>query len=174
MQAEPGSLPPQTLEEERHTMIRPRFQGKPIFEIFVMLSLLFTTLLPAQSPNSATLTVRILNARNPNGVVRIALFQSADGFPGDASKAVRTQPVKIDPQTLTAQAVFSRIPQGTYAVMVFHDENGNGKLDKNMVGIPKEGYAASNNPAKKMRAPTFDEAKLSLNSDQTIEIRLLY
>jgi uncharacterized protein (DUF2141 family) len=58
--------------------------------------------------------------------------------------------------------------------MVFHDENGNGKLDRNMVGIPKEGYGASNNPAKKMRAPTFDEAKFSVNSDQTVEVKLAY
>src|SRR5882757_8913603 len=152
-------------------MIRPRFQWRPISVFFVTLSFLFTTLLPAQSPNSATLTVRILSARNVNGVVRIALFQSTDGFPGDASKALRTQPAKIDPQTLTAQTVFSGIPQGTYAVMVFHDENGNGKLDKNMVGIPKEGYGASNNPAKRMRAPNFDEAKFSFNLQQSIDIR---
>jgi uncharacterized protein (DUF2141 family) len=142
--------------------------------MLVPLSLFFPTLLPAQSPNPATLTVRVVNARNANGVVRIALFQSADGFPGNASEALHTQSEKIDPQTLTAEAVFSGIPTGTYAVMVFHDENGNGKLDKNMLGIPREGYGASNNSAKKMRAPTFDEAKFSLSSDQTIEIRLLY
>ena len=142
--------------------------------IFTLLALLFTTALPAQTPNSITLTVHIVNARNANGVVRVALFQSAEGFPADASKALRTQPAKVDPQTLTAQAVFSGIPQGTYAVMVFHDENGNGKLDKNMVGIPKEGYGASNNAAKKMHAPVFDEAKFSLTSDQSVEVKLIY
>jgi uncharacterized protein (DUF2141 family) len=131
-------------------------------------------LLPAQSSKSVTLTVQIVNARNANGLIRIALFQNDDGFPGDASRALRTQPAKIDPQTLTAQAVFSGIPQGTYAVMIFHDENGNGKLDKNMIGIPKEGYGASNNPAKKMRPPNFDEAKFSLTPDQSIEVKLIY
>ncbi|HET6215454.1 MAG TPA: DUF2141 domain-containing protein [Acidobacteriaceae bacterium] len=155
-------------------MTRTRFRVGPISLMLVPLSLFFPTLLPAQSPNPATLTVRVVNARNANGVVRIALFQSADGFPGNASEALHTQSEKIDPQTLTAEAVFSGIPTGTYAVMVFHDENGNGKLDKNMLGIPREGYGASNNSAKKMRAPTFDEAKFSLSSDQTIEIRLLY
>jgi uncharacterized protein (DUF2141 family) len=146
----------------------------PASLIFTLLSLLFTAQLPAQSPNSVTLTVHIVNARNANGMVRVALFQSAEGFPANASEALRTQPAEIDRQTLIAQAVFTAIPQGTYAVTVFHDENGNGKLDKNMVGIPKEGYGASNNPAKKMRAPTFDEAKLSLASDQSVEIKLLY
>lgn len=156
-------------------MMRARFQAKPISAILVLLSFFFfTTQLPAQAPSSATLTVRIVNARNANGEVRIALFQSADGFPGDASKALRTQPAKIDPQRLTTQAVFSGIPQGAYAVMVFHDENGNDKIDKNFVGIPKEGYGASNNPVKKMRPPSFDEAKFSLTSDQSVEVTLIY
>lgn len=154
-------------------MIRPRFQSRPTSALLAVLWF-FMTLLPAQGPSSATLTVRIINACNANGVIRIALFQSANGFPGDASKALHTQPAKIDPQTLTAQAVFSDIPQGTYAVVVFHDENGNGKLDKNLVEIPKEGYGASNNPAKKMRPPTFNEAKFSLNSTQTVEVKLIY
>jgi len=158
----------------RAKSMRARFQAKPISAILVMLSFLFTALLPAQSSSASTLTVRIVNARNANGVVRIALFQSAEGFPGDASKALRTQPAKIDPQTLTAQVVFSELPQGTYAVIIFHDENGNGKLDKNLVGIPKEGYGASNNPAKKMRPPAFDEAKFSLTSDQSVEVKLIY
>lgn len=155
-------------------MMQATFQVDPISVMLAMLLFLFTTPLPAQSPNSAALTVRIVSARNANGVVRIALFQSAEGFPGDASKALRTQPAKIDPQTLSVQAVFSGIPQGTYAVMVFHDENGNGKLDKNLVGIPKEGYGASNNPAKKMRPPTFDEAKFSLTPHQSVEVKLIY
>jgi uncharacterized protein (DUF2141 family) len=48
-------------------------------------------------------------------------------------------------------------------------------MDKNFVGMPKEGYGASNNPKKRKRAPTFDEAKFSLNSTgQTIEITLIY
>ena len=40
---------------------------------------------------------------------------------------------------------FNDIPPGTYAIAVFHDENANGKLDKNFLGIPCEGYGASNN-----------------------------
>jgi uncharacterized protein (DUF2141 family) len=48
-------------------------------------------------------------------------------------------------------------------------------MDKNLMGVPREGYGASNNPNKKMRAPTFDEAKFSLNgAEQTIKIRLIY
>lgn len=155
-------------------MLRTRFRISSNTNLLALLSLLLTPLLSAQSQGSGALTVKIVNARNANGVIRLALFQNAEGFPGDATKALRTQAAKIDPQTLTAQAVFSGVPQGSYAVMAFHDENGNGKLDKNLVGMPKEGYGASNNPARKMRAPAFDEAKFPLKAQQAIEIHLVY
>jgi uncharacterized protein (DUF2141 family) len=50
----------------------------------------------------------------------------------------------------------------------------NQKLDKNFVGVPKEGYGASNNPKKKMGPPTFEEANFQLNGTQSLEIKLSY
>jgi uncharacterized protein (DUF2141 family) len=138
------------------------------------LPLLLLPPLSAQSVNTGTLTVRVVHARNANGEIRVALFKDAAGFPGDASLAFRTQRAQIDPHTLSATVVFTEIPQGVYAVSVFHDENGNGKLDKNFVGIPKEEYGASNNPAKKMGPPAFNEAKFSLGAQQLLEIRLIH
>lgn len=131
--------------------------------------------LPAQTAETATLTVRVTGARNSKGKIGVTLFQNAQGFPDDTLKAFRQQSVEIDAKTMSAQVTFKDLAQGTYAVSVLHDENGNGKMDKNFVGIPKEGYGASNNPKKKRRAPTFDEAKFSLNSsEQTVEITLIY
>ena len=131
--------------------------------------------LSAQTKDTATLAVRVTGARNTKGKIGVTLFQNAEGFPDDVSKAMRQQSVEIDAKTMSAQVTFKDIPQGTYAVSVLHDENGNGKMDKNLLGIPKEGYGASNNPKKKRRAPTFDEAKFSLNSsEQTVEITLIY
>ena len=131
--------------------------------------------LSAQIAETATLTVRVTGARNSKGKIGVTLFQNAQGFPDDTSKAFRQQSVEIDAKTMSAQLAFKDLPQGTYAVSVLHDENGNGKMDKNFVGIPKEGYGASNNPKKRRRAPTFEEAKFSLNStEQTVDITLNY
>jgi len=131
--------------------------------------------LTAQTKDTGTLTVRVTGARNTKGKIGVTLFQNARGFPDDTSKAIRQESVEIDPKTMSAQVMFKDLPQGTFAISVLHDENGNGKMDKNFVGMPKEGYGASNNPSKKRRAPTFDEAKFSLNtSEQAIEITLLY
>jgi uncharacterized protein (DUF2141 family) len=128
----------------------------------------------AQS-ETATLTIRVTGVRNNKGRIALALFQGEAGFPGDASKAVRSQQAEIEARTQSAQFVLQRVPYGQYAVSVFHDENTNGKLDKNFVGAPKEGYGASDNPRKRMGPPPFEEAKFSLNQPaQSIEIKLMY
>jgi uncharacterized protein (DUF2141 family) len=129
----------------------------------------------AQSTGGLTLTVHITGARNTKGQIRAALFQSAKGFPGDASQAIQIREADIDPQALSSQIVFTGLRDGVYAVSVFHDENMNQKLDKNFMGIPKEGYGASNNPKKKMGPPDFEETRFQLSgAAQSLEIKLMY
>ena len=150
-------------------MVRTRF--------LAVLALVVAALIyrvPAQTSTNATLTVRVIGARNAKGKIRVALFRSAEGFPGDASKSFRLENAPIDPKTLSSQVVLTDVPSGQYAVSVFHDENLNEKLDKNLMGIPKEGYGASNNPGRKMRAPTFDEACFPHEKYQSLEIKLIY
>src|SRR5262249_49368145 len=121
-----------------------------------------------------SLSIHVTGARNAKGKIRAALFQDSKGFPNDPSRAVQTQAADIDPQTLSAQIAFTDLRDGVYAVSVFHDENMNQKLDKNFVGIPKEGYGASNNPRKKMGPPIFEETRFQLSGAQSLEIKLIY
>lgn len=148
------------------------------FRVFAALLLLLRApfrSFSAPTTETGTLTVRVTGARNTKGKILVTLFQGARGFPDDPSEASRQQSAAIDPNTLSVQVIFKDLPHGTFAVSVLHDENSNGKMDKNFVGMPKEGYGASNNPKKKRRAPTFDEAKFSLTSaEQTVEIALVY
>jgi uncharacterized protein (DUF2141 family) len=159
-------------------MNRAIIKARTLTKLSAILAILLWPVLPslnAQTKSTATLTVRVTGARNTKGKIGVTLFQDAQGFPDDTSRAIRQQAVDIDPNSMSAQAIFEDLPQGTFAVSVLHDENGNGKMDKNFVGIPKEGYGASNNPKKKRRAPTFEEAKFSLGgAEQTIEIMLIY
>lgn len=129
----------------------------------------------AQSSPTSTLTVDVNGARNTKGKIGVLLFQGSEGFPSEPSKAVRQQRININTGSLSAEVTFKDLPDGTYAVSVLHDENDNGKMDKNFMGIPKEGYGASNNPRKRMGPPGFDEAKFSVTQPhQTIEIKLIY
>jgi uncharacterized protein (DUF2141 family) len=110
----------------------------------------------------------VTGARNAVGNLRVVLRR-------DENTIVEAKEVEIDAKTMTSQAVFNNIPEGEYGVAVIHDENKNGKLDMNEMGIPVEGYGHSNNPAKRPGPPNFDETKFKLtNPGTSIEIRLNY
>ena len=100
--------------------------------------------------------VEIEQLRSDRGQVVCALYASADGFPKDSQKAVAhaTSPIS----NRRAICDFSGIMPGSYAVSVFHDENSNGKLDTNFLGIPREGVGASNGARGHMGPPKFDAA----------------
>jgi uncharacterized protein (DUF2141 family) len=71
--------------------------------------------------------------------------------------------------------VFSNLEPGRYAAVAFHDENGNGKLDKNFLGVPAEPYGFSNNAQGFLGAPTFGDAAMVLGGgDSAIRIALIY
>jgi uncharacterized protein (DUF2141 family) len=170
------------MHEGRIQMIRKNLLMRRFLGVAALTAGLFLTLAPrvsppleAQSTGTTTLTVHVTGARNVKGKIRAALFQGAEGFPNDASHALHTQTADIDAQTFKAQIVFTDLPVGVYAVSVFHDENMNQKLDKNFMGVPKEGYGASNNPKKKMGPPSFEETKFQLRgTEQSLEIELRY
>jgi len=161
----------------RRTFTKRRFQIIAALSVglFLTVASALSAPLKAQTTGTANLTVRVTGARNAKGKIRVALFRDGKGFPNDASQAVHTQAADVDPHTSSAQVVFAGLPDSVYAVSVFHDENMNERLDKNFMGVPKEGYGASNNPKKKMGPPNFDEAKFQLSgTEQSVEIKLMY
>lgn len=121
----------------------------------------------AQAQAVSNLTVRVTGIRNAKGKILSSLFR--DGQP------VENRQAEIDAKTLTATIVFEKIPQGVYTVQLMHDENLNGKMDKNFMGIPQEGYGMSNNPGKRMSKPGFDETNFQVNQPaMAIEIKMIY
>jgi len=137
----------------------------------VMISSSFAGLAPklrAQSAGKCSLTVRVTGIRNNEGNIRVVLRRDKD-------TVVETREIEIDAKTMTAQTVFDKLAEGTYGVAVIHDENKNGKLDMNEMGMPVEGYGHSNNPAKRMGPPDFDETRIAVSQpENSIEIRLIY
>jgi uncharacterized protein (DUF2141 family) len=100
--------------------------------------------------------VEISGLRSDKGKVMCALFSSAGDFPKRADKAVMRSAATI--ASGHAVCEFSGIATGTYAVSVIHDENSNGRLDTNFIGIPREGVGASNNAKGHFGPPKFDAA----------------
>ena len=118
--------------------------------------------LPASSPAQSCpgIHVTILNIRNSAGAVACALFESPDGFPAEFLHAA-TNIMMIKVRAARARCDFEDIPPGTYALAVIHDENMNGKLDTNWLGIPTEGYGFSNDAKAVLQAPSFSAASFA-------------
>jgi uncharacterized protein (DUF2141 family) len=128
----------------------------------------------SQTPSCPGIHVTILDIRNSNGTVDCALYDGPKGFPADVLRsAMRFVAMKV-PDT-TARCDFENIPSGTYALVVVHDENTNGKLDTRWPGIPTEGYGFSNDAKASFGAPRFSVASF-IYDGQSLEltIRLQY
>lgn len=97
----------------------------------------------------------------------------ADKFP-DCQKDPNSRRITV--ATTAAQTLrFEGLPSGDYALALIHDENGNGKLDT-MMGIPREGFGFSRNPAIRFGPPKFSEARISVTSgavDQNVKVKYL-
>ena len=104
------------------------------------------------------------------GHVICGIFRSADGFPKEAQRAFKLINVPANPTGVLC--AFPDIPAGTYAISVFHDENDDGALKTNLVGMPLEGYGVSNNHTHAMRAPNFEESHFTVDAQSTTELRI--
>lgn len=114
--------------------------------------------------------VQGLNAPNSKGVYRCLIFKSANGFPSQPKLAL--QSVNGVVTSNQGQCIFKNIPAGVYAISTFHDENSNGQIDKNVLGMPKEKYGFSNNASKPFGPPDFSEAAFQLSQSKIIQINL--
>jgi uncharacterized protein (DUF2141 family) len=102
------------------------------------------------------LPLRFDNLSGAGGVIRLALYADAGSFM--VEKKARLYSFEVKGRT-SMDVEIPGLPYGNYAFAVFQDENSNGKLDKNALGIPVEPYAFSGNPPSKWRMPKFEEAR---------------
>lgn len=121
---------------------------------------------------NSSLEIELSGLRNEKGHVLVSLFRDDSGFPDDASKAVYK--LRLSIVSNKAIANFNELPNGVYAVAVLHDENDDLKMEKNFLGLPKEGYGFSNNAMRLTGPPSFKEAGFNHETRQTIEIKMKY
>lgn len=121
----------------------------------------FAGLLLAATATAGDLQVDLHGIRVATGTLQLAVVDSAAGWD---SKVAPVQAQRLPASGEAAHVVFKNLPAGDYAVLVTHDENGNGTLDTNLVGIPVEGYGFSNNP-QVQRKPTFEEARVHVPAE---------
>jgi len=117
--------------------------------------------------NGGILKINVRGIKGSTGVISVGLYNKEGAFP-DSEKIFQGQKVAVIGKEILV--TFSNLPQGEYAVAVFHDENTNGKLDKNFLGIPKEAYGFSNDAHGVFGPPPFKDAKVTLKENSTLEI----
>ncbi len=120
------------------------------------------------------LTIRVKGIREGEGRLACGLFWKNKGFPRKHRRALRRTWVEVESDT--AECVFKRTGLGEYAASVFLDKNGNGKLDTNAIGSPREPWGVSRDAkAKRFGPPLFKDAKFKYDGGPvTIEINLVY
>ena len=121
------------------------------------------------SPDSTlprALQIVVEGLRNEKGHVTCSLFNDPKAFPrGEEFREARA-PIHGD----AAICEFTDIPAGKYAVVVYHDENGNGHFDQNAFGMPLEGYGFSKNAAPLFDAPSFAAASLDYDGQHLFTV----
>lgn len=127
-------------------------------------------LLAWQASAQASLEVTVKNIKEPKGTIRVGLFTNEKDF---LKKAAIGKVVKATGTEITV--VFENLQPGEYGLSVIHDENENGALDSNLIGLPKEGFAFGNNAMGMFGPPDFAKAKVKIeNTEIRQEIRLKY
>lgn len=116
-----------------------------------------------------TLTVEFTDARSTQGSVNAALYSSDSTWLQTAQAA---QIDKTDAAGDKTVLVFRNLEPGRYAISAYHDENGNGKLDTNVVGLPVERFGFTRDARGHMGPPAFGDAAVDLQADTTLRITL--
>ena len=143
-------------------LIQPSLCGAQVV-LALSLALLATTAMAGE------LTIEVSGISPDRGKIYVAVYDRQDTFP-TAGQQRTGQILEATGQRLTVH--FRDLPPGQYAAVAYQDLNGNGKLDKNFLGIPKEPYGFSNGARGSAGPPKFTAAAVTLNPDGTTTIEL--
>ena len=121
---------------------------------------------------AADLAVEVHGVRSADGRLYVAVHasESRATFPaGTGSFAALQRRAEVG----VLRFVLHDVPPGRYAVNTFHDENGNGDLDTNLLGIPSEGYGFANDPDSSFGPPDFEAASVDLGEESAVAVMTL-
>lgn len=124
----------------------------------------------AQGVPSTSLQIEISNLRSAKGVVRICVTRDPADFPDcrAGAGAIKRTVAASDPRVR-----IDGLPAGEYAIAVIHDANSNAKLDTTL-GIPREGFGFSRNPAIRFGPPSFKSARFAVHGTEIQQVRIRY
>jgi len=150
------------------------------FFILLGLSLLIGACTPHERPRlsemtgpRSTLVIEVYGFRSLKGNVLLSVFRENSGFPEETELAL----INLSLPATSGRVHFDlpQLPYGRYSYSILHDENGNGTMDQSLLGIPREGYALSNNLEGHFGQPEAEEALFEVGAKpQLHELRIHY
>jgi uncharacterized protein (DUF2141 family) len=161
---------------DRRLLAVPTMPTKSLPRLLLALVPLFTLVAAAPTPGApvAEVGLALSGVRNAKGSVQICLTDRPANFlkckddPGALHRTVAAG------QSGHGRIALGHVRPGTYALLVFHDENGDRKFNM-MLGMPREGFGFSANPAIRMRAPRWEEVRVAIPAGApTIAVRMRY
>ena len=126
------------------------------------------------SASTVNITVTATDLRSSKGVLRACMTTNAKRFPkcrGDENAYS-----VVVPAAGSVKLTFKGVKPGRYAIALLHDENNNGKADRALMMMPKEGYGFSRDAKVRMGPPKFKDAAFDVGTSpvsQTIRVRYM-
>jgi len=124
------------------------------------------TLVTAGTAQAADLTVQLTNLRKDTGKVMLNVLRNEAQM--NSTEPAETSMI-LNPSADGVSFTLHNVPAGTYGLQVMHDENGNGELDANLVGIPKEPWGFSNNAKGRFGPPKWEDVKFSIEEEAVVQ-----
>jgi uncharacterized protein (DUF2141 family) len=151
----------------------PRLSGRwPALKASILLTVMGAMLSAAPAAPAAVLDITVRQLLPQQGELLVVLFDRAEGWPDRPGPAQPARRMKVEGETMTLK--IDGLAPGRWAVMVLQDLNGNGRVDTNFIGLPKEPYGVSNNRLPRMSPPVFEQALVDVGSQGvavTIDLR---
>ncbi|MGA2409887.1 MAG: DUF2141 domain-containing protein [Candidatus Binataceae bacterium] len=132
------------------------------------LALLIASASSSRAASGNGIRVVVKGLRDNQGRVGCSLFNGPNGFPRDRTKAFRG--MWTHKQNNVAVCDFTGVPAGTYAATVLDDSNMNGKMDFNVIGLPKKGYGFSNDAKATLSPPSFSAASFKYSGQGILPV----
>jgi len=121
-------------------------------------------------PQMYDLDITITGLKSTEGKIQIGLYNKKESFPlVDGQYKL----FYFDANDFSGAYTIRDLPEGEYAIALFHDKNSDKICNTNFLGVPKEGFGFSKNFKPRLSSPDFNDCKIDLNSNMSITIKLI-
>lgn len=140
----------------------------------IICTIFMSLTLSPQGEEKTTVKINITEIRSDKGSILVGVFTDHEGFASE--EGVLDIKLSKDKMENGSMSTTIELESGTYGISVLDDENNNGEMDTNFMGIPKEGFGFSDYYHTALRKPVFEDFKFTIKEEDTvrIDIRMNY